>query len=160
MNKLESEIYESLLKAEGIYGIEDGNPISAGICKGHAEKAAQVALQWIRKFADHSCAIFDEKQKQDYIESWLRDNNLSLQTGPNITNGPAAFVKAQEEVINMAQKVNNSILDRLQTKQSLSAPPPGDSETEQSLHADENTVENSVIIGGNGLLNPPNEVKI
>jgi len=81
MTKLEQEIYQSLLVHEGIEGVEDGNPISAGICESHAKAAAEVAKKYIEG-ALESCAVLTYMQRQHgnwprIKEKWLKENGVT-----------------------------------------------------------------------------------
>lgn len=47
MTHLEQQIYQALLVYEGVEN--DGSPMTASICKGHAQVAAKIAVQLAEK---------------------------------------------------------------------------------------------------------------
>lgn len=59
MGSLEQQIYNALLEYEGIGGAE-GNPMTASICRGHAEVAAKIALELAREAFAEGNGVYND----------------------------------------------------------------------------------------------------
>jgi hypothetical protein len=92
MTKLEEDIYKHLLKKEGIDTCEEGNPITASICEGHAKAAAEVAKRYIEKafYQSPACTVqtmCGTVTEEQLFEEFLQSEGITEQPGIVVSNG-------------------------------------------------------------------------
>lgn len=85
MTKLTEDIYNKLLKHEGIDKSTEGNPLTAFLCKAHAEAVAEVCKGYIERAfdADYRIAISEsalvtpEHLPHHQRNNWLKSEGIT-----------------------------------------------------------------------------------